>query len=444
MGFLHRIGKFYTRVIMNNIGIFIFIGLLSVVFGDCGWFPNEDIYAFSEFSYKIILPIMIAFESGRETGGKNGGIPAVITMSGLLVAGTDVGILGAMLIGPFAGFVWKHLDRFLEKKADYRLKMLAGNLGVAVTGGFLAVLVYFLLIPILELFTDAVYAGVHFFVAHRMTGLLSIVIEPAKVLFLNNLVNHAVLVPLGMKQLSEYGSSVLFLLEANPGPGFGLLLALFLTKKKNRGTYASAMFAQTIGGIHEVYFPFVLSDMRLLFPLILGGAAGNLCFQSLGAGVQGMVSPGSVFIVLLMAGKEHFWSVFAGAAVSAIVSFALGILLLRKGTVKEPQEEAHTEEKREMLTVKKIAFVCDGGFGSSAMGAALMRRMLNQKGMEGIHVEAYAAECVPDDADLIICQKDFYPMLPKTLLSREVHQVENLLQAQELEPVIEKLQKGNG
>lgn len=460
MGFLHRIGKFYTRVIMNNIGIFIFIGLLSVVFGDCGWFPNEDIYAFSELVYRIILPTMIAFECGRKTGGKNGGIPAVLAMAGILVLNPSVGIFGAMLIGPPAGVVWKQVEQALEKRTDFRLKMLVNNLSLAVTGGVLAILVYFLLNPALEVLTDTVYAGIQFLVVHRMMGLLSVVIEPAKVLFLNNLMNHAVLVPLGMEQISQNGSSILFLLEANPGPGFGVLLALYLSGKEKRSAYGSAMFAQAVGGIHEVYFPFVLSDLRLLFPLILGGTAGNLCFQYLGDGVQGMISPGSILIVLLMAGKESFWQVFLGTAVSALVSFVFGMLILKIGTAGEhtgeeqkqveqkqveqkrveQKKEERTEEKGEVLPEKRMAFVCDGGFGSSVMGAALMRRLLGQRGIRGIRVEAFAADAVPEDVDIIICQKDFYPMLPKKLLDREIHLVDDLVQTAGFEAVIGQLQ----
>lgn len=445
MRILRKIGKYYKRAILKNIGVFIFIGLLSVLCGEYGWLPNEDIYAISQLVYQYILPTMIAYEGGRELGESNGGVLAVLAVTGILLANPALGIVGAMISGPLAGFLWSRLERTLERRVDFRFTMLWKNLSVAALGGVLAVCFHALLAPLLQAFAQVLGMGMQFLISHHLIGVLAVVIEPAKVLFLNNVINHAVLVPIGMQQVQEAGSSVLFLLEANPGPGFGVLLALYCVKREQKNEHASAMIAQAVGGIHEVYFPFVLADLRLLVPLIFGGMAGNLCFQFLDAGLQGVVSPGSIVVILLMAGKHGCIPVLAGVAVSAVTAFLLSMAVLRVGRKekedKGDQRETVMEEKKK---IEQIAFVCDGGVGSSAMGAALMRRMLAQTGKSGIQVKAYAADLVPEDVDLIVCQKDFYALLPEGLSGREVYVVDSLVQTEGFQTILEEIERRNG
>ena len=248
---LHKIGKFYTRIILKHIGIFLFVGLLFVVFCDHGWLPDEEIYAISQLVYVVVLPVLIAYEGGRMITGEEGGILAVLAMSGLLVSESAIGILGAMMAGPAAGYIWKYEQRFLKDKMGSSFQMLVKNLAIAVTGGILAVAGYYLISPALQVVTELVYQAVNMLVTRGWIAMAGLIIEPAKVFFLNNLTNHAVLVPLGMEQVQETGRSVLFLLEANPGPGFGLMLALSFKQKDRRSEYATAMIAQAIGGIHE-------------------------------------------------------------------------------------------------------------------------------------------------------------------------------------------------
>lgn len=449
---IHSVGRFYTRIIMKHIGIFIFVGMLFVVFHDHGWLPNEDIYAISQLVYVVILPAFIAYEGGRLVSGENGGILAVLVMSGMLVSESSAGILGAMIAGPFAGLLWKKEQKFLKEKAGSSMQMLAKNLALGITGAVLAVFVYYLVTPMFYLLTEAVYRGVDFLVSCQMISLAGAIIEPAKVFFLNNIVNHAVLVPLGMEQIQEAGKSVLFLLETNPGPGLGLLLALGYLEREKRTEYMAAVIAQTIGGIHEVYFPFVLSDLRLLFPLILGGIAGDFCFVLLGAGVQGTISPGSILIVLLMAGRDGILPVLAGVSVSALVTFG-GCLCVKRmgrkwGEEKEVLDEAEKPERGQLdMTknaagkvekmsrekVESVAVVCEGGVGSSAMGAALFRRVLTREQIEGVHVEAYAADLVPVTVQMIVCQKDYMERLPGVLKEKEICSVESLMRTEEYE-----------
>lgn len=482
MKYIRRIGKYYTGIIMKNIGIFLCVGLLLVLFGEQGWMPDAHISEVTMLLYHVILPTMVAYEGGARFGGTSGGILAVLALAGVLSADSGTGLFGAMVIGPLAGGLWRQIGKVSEK-TDFRMKMLVKNLSLAVFGSVLLVLTKTLFVPVLEGALGIVYQGVHFLVAHHMTFAASVLLEPAKVFFLNNLMNHGILVPLGMSQVQETGSSILYLMETNPGPGLGVLLAMYFRNKEYKSEYVSAMLAESVGGIHEVYFPFVLSDLRLLLPLILGGMAGNICFEFLDAGLKGAVSPGSFLVIFLMAGKEGFFPVMAGMAASAAVSFAGCFFLLGYGGGKEPERKQRGEEmqrettgrlademqaderladevqadgmqKEQMLRdekkmqekkrIEQIAFVCDGGVGSSVMGSALLRRLLAQRGITGVKVQAFAADLVPQEAEVLVCQKDFYRMLPEDLLAREIFTVDSLVQPEGFAQILEQIEQRNG
>lgn len=473
MGKLHKIGKFYTRIMMKQIGIFIFTGILLVAFHDHGWFPNEDIYAISQLIYTYAIPLLIAYEGGKQLGEHEGGILAVMAECGFLAAGSAGGILGAMILGPLSGaFIlekekWIHrVERSQKKILCSSFGMLGRNLTVALMGVALAVFGRYVLAPVFVVVTEVLSGGVHFLAEHHLIGALSIIIEPAKVFFLNNLVHHAILAPLGLEQVQETGGSILFLLETNPGPGFGVLAALCWRWRERKNEYASAMVAEFLGGIHEVYFPFVLENLWLLIPLVLGGFAGNFCFSLMGAEVGSVISPGSVIILLLLAGKEMFLPVLLGIIVSAIVSFWGSVWVLKRydsgkkrhdtaSNIMENQKEIagtdsnklkmeNEEEKMiEKSAVKKIAFVCDGGMGSSAMGAAIFRRMLAGQGMEDIFVKQYAVDLVPPEITFIVCQKDYTEMVKDQLGDREIFAIESLVQAEAYQPLLEEIKRRN-
>lgn len=456
---IHKIGKLYSGIIMRNIGILIFVGLLSVVFQEHGWLPNKDIYAISQLTYSMLLPAFISYEGGRSTGGQTGGILAVLAVSGFIAADNGLGMFGAMLLGPLAGVLWTHSEAYFRNRAKAGMKMLVGNLWLVILGTAMAVLGFYLLAPMIEYLMRIVSACVNGFTRSGRIGILSIITEPAKVFFMNNMINHGILVPLGMNQVQETGKSVLFLLETNPGPGLGVLASLYYMDRNNkekRNEYITAMAAEAAGGIHEVYFPFVLANLWLLLPLIAGGVSGSLCFEILGAGIEGPVSPGSIFIILLMAGKAAVPRVAAGILISSLVSFAAGILVLKlqkrrknEGKGKDPKKEITKEtakEQREkeqiVMPIHNVAFVCDGGMGSSAMAASLFRRRLRQEQIEGIGVEAYASDMISKEADIIVCQKDFYELQPEKWEGRRVCVLESILSAEGYDRVIEEIQKG--
>jgi PTS system mannitol-specific IIC component len=208
------------------------------------------------------------------------------------------------------------------------------------------------------------------------------------------------------------------------------------------------MFTHAVGGLHEVYFPYVLSDLWLLLPLIAGGMAGNIMFQLLGAGLAGAVSPGSLITIFIMAGKSGILPVLAGIVVSGMASFAGGVLVLKRtggwcpeGVQTEKGCMTMPEKEEKYGNIKKIAVICDGGVGTSAMGAALLRRQLTRERVTDVQAEAWAADLVPDDADLLVCQKDYGSHLPKALKGRKIYMIDSLLSADAYGNLVREIQQ---
>lgn len=474
---IHKFGKFYSNIMINMIGIFIFVGILSVIFGDYGWAPNENIYAISQFVYSYVIPALIAYAAGNHMGqiyekrpdvpktGINhaGGAIAVMAAAGIMIADKNCAILGAMILGPICGLLWKHVLEPLTRKAVQGMEMLTRNLVAAIVGAAFSIAAYYVLTPVLSAVTHVIMMGVDWLIAHKLICLTSVLIEPAKVFFLNNSIHHGILLPLAMQQAEQNGSSMLFLLETNPGPGLGVLFALWLSNRKKRKEYAAYMFVECIGGIHEIYFPEVLANLWLLLALISGGMAGTLCMSVFHVASAGLVSPGSILTVLFMSGHHVLATLFA-VAISTAVSCAIAFFILKRQgkwcteaaiSAQEEKEEAVQEKKEEAVQEKrqvlekelmqgiKIGFICDAGVGSSAMGAALFRRKLKEEGMDGITAEAYAVDQIPEDLTIGVCQRAFLEILQKESNLSNIVTMESLLNQTEHLALIEKLRKGD-
>lgn len=466
---IHKFGKFYSNIMINMIGIFIFVGILSVIFGDYGWAPNENIYAISQFVYSYVIPALIAYAAGNHMGqiyekrldvpktGINhaGGAIAVMAAAGIMIADKNCAILGAMILGPICGLLWKHVLEPLTRKAVQGMEMLTRNLVAAIVGAAFSIAAYYVLTPVLSAVTHVIMMGVDWLIAHKLICLTSVLIEPAKVFFLNNSIHHGILLPLAMQQAEQNGSSMLFLLETNPGPGLGVLLALWLSNRKKRKEYAAYMFVECIGGIHEIYFPEVLANLWLLLALIPGGMAGILCMSVFHVASAGLISPGSILTLLFMSGHHVLATLFA-VAISTAVSCAIAFFILKRqgkwcteaAISAQEEKKEEVQEKRQMLEKGqmqeiKIGFICDAGVGSSAMGAALFRRKLKEEGMDGITAEAYAVDQIPEDLTIGVCQRAFLEILQKESNLSNIVTMESLLNQTEHLALIEKLRKGD-
>jgi PTS system mannitol-specific IIC component len=223
-------------------------------------------------------------------------------------------------------------DRAVEGKVKPGFEMLIDNFSIGILGGAMAIFGYTVIEPFVGWITDRLGDGVETLVNHSLLPLSSVIIEPAKVLFLNNAINHGVLTPLGAAEVQDQGKSILFMLEANPGPGAGLLLAyLFFGPRTLRPTVPAALIIQFFGGIHEIYFPYVLMRPRTVLATIAGGASGIAVFQAFDVGLTGPAAPGSFIAFMGVTAKGDYFGVILGILVAATVSFLVTAALFGFG-----------------------------------------------------------------------------------------------------------------
>jgi PTS system mannitol-specific IIC component len=334
---VQRMGGHLAAMVMPNIGAFIAWGLITALFIPTGWLPSTKYAALVGPMITVLLPVLIGYTGGRAVHGQRGAVVGAVATMGLVV-GSDVPMfLGAMIVGPSTALLLKYFDKLVEDKIKPGFEMLVENFSAGILGGGMAVLGVWIIGPVVRTITRGAGNGVHWMVTHHLLPLASFLIEPAKVLFLNNAINHGVLGPLGVAEAAKHGKSVLFMLESNPGPGLGVLLAyLLFGPKLLRPTVPAAIVIQFLGGIHEIYFPYVLMKPRMILAAIAGGASGILVFLATGAGLVATPSPGSIFAYAAETPHNGYFGVFAGVVVAAGVSFAVGSMLLGFGRLAEP------------------------------------------------------------------------------------------------------------
>lgn len=352
---VQRVGGFLAGMVMPNIGAFIAWGLITALFIKTGWFPVAELGGYGDFDaggegvgltgvglvgpmIVYLLPILIASTGGRIVHGQRGAVVGAVATIGVIVGTGSPMFLGAMIMGPAAAWLLKKIDGFVQERTKAGFEMLVDNFTVGILGGGLAVLGYYGIGPVVDTLMGWAGNGVGWLVDNSLLPVASIIIEPAKVLFLNNAINHGVLTPLGAAEAGDAGRSILFMLESNPGPGLGLLLAfMFFGPRALRPSTPAAVVIHFFGGIHEIYFPYVLMKPRLILAMIAGGAAGILTFLVTGAGLVAAPSPGSIFAYMLMTPRGGHLVVILGIVVAAGVSFAVAALLLGFGRLEKPE-----------------------------------------------------------------------------------------------------------
>ncbi|MCS2169686.1 PTS mannitol transporter subunit IICB [Scandinavium sp. TWS1a] len=407
-------GGFLTAMVIPNIGAFIAWGFITALFIPTGWLPNEHFAKIVGPMITYLLPVMIGSTGGHLVGGKRGAVMGGIGTLGVIVGADIPMFIGAMIMGPLGGLVIKHIDRLLEKRIPAGFEMVINNFSLGIAGMLLCLLGFEIIGPAVLIANTFVKGCIEALVHTGYLPLLSIINEPAKILFLNNAIDQGVYYPLGMQQASETGKSIFFMVASNPGPGLGLLLGFAVFGKgMSKKSAPGAMIIHFLGGIHELYFPYVLMKPLTLLAMIAGGMSGIYTFNLLGGGLVAGPSPGSIFAYLALTPKGSFVATLAGVTVGAVVSFAVTSLILKMEKSTEAQgEDTFTESAQSVKTMKqegafsytsvqRIAFVCDAGMGSSAMGATTFRKRLEKNGLS-IEVKHYAIENVPDDADIIV------------------------------------------
>jgi PTS system mannitol-specific IIC component len=342
---VQQMGGFMAHMIIPNLGAFIAWGLITAFFIPTGWTPNETLAKLVGPMIVYLLPILIGFAGGKLVYDVRGGVVGAAATMGVIV-GTDVPMfIGAMIMGPLAGYLIKKLDELWEEKIPIGFELLVNNFSAGILAAILAIIGNLLIGPVVEGLSNALGAGVQVLIDNRMLPLAHLFIEPAKVLFLNNAINHGILAPLGVAQAKETGRSVLFMLETNPGPGLGVLLAFwFAGKGMVKESAPGAIIIHFFGGIHEIFFPYILAHPVMLIAQILGGMAATLWFIITGAGLVATPSPGSIFAYLAVTPPGQHFSVLVGILIAAVVSFAAGTFILKIYPVKDVESEEELDE----------------------------------------------------------------------------------------------------
>ncbi|WP_337017895.1 PTS mannitol transporter subunit IICB [Oceanobacillus massiliensis] len=470
---IQRFGSYLSGMVMPNIGAFIAWGIITALFIPDGWLPNADLAILVDPMIKYLLPLLIGFTGGRMVYDLRGGVVGAIATMGVIVGADIPMFLGAMIMGPLAGYLMKKFDGLFQAKIRQGFEMLYNNFSSGILGAILAIAAVKGIGPVVEGLNNLLASGVEAIINAGLLPLANIIIEPAKILFLNNAINHGILSPIGVDQAAEAGKSILFLLEANPGPGLGILLAFAIFGKgASRASAPGAAIIQFLGGIHEIYFPYVLMKPMLLLAVIGGGVSGVFTFQLFGSGLVAAASPGSIFAVLAMVpqGGNHF-GVILGVLVAAAVSFAIAAVILKtskaededlsaaagkmeemkgkkstvSGVLNQDQVEANrpaaeVAEDHKAEKVDKIIFACDAGMGSSAMGASLLKNKF-KKSEINIDVTNKAINDLPGDVDIVITQKELTDRAKAKVPNAEHISVDNFLNSPKYDELVERLKK---
>lgn len=448
---IQQFGRTLSGMVMPNIGAFIAWGFITALFIPEGWWPNGQLAQLVGPMLTYLLPLLIAYTAGRNVAGERGGVIGAIAAVGVIV-GSDIPMfIGAMIMGPLAGYAIRRFDRMVEGRVKAGFEMLVSNFSIGILGMLLAVLGYYVVGSVVSGLTMLISSGAELVIRHGLLPLVSLFVEPAKVLFLNNAVNHGIFSPIGIEQARETGQSIMFLLETNPGPGLGVLLAYWLFGRGNaRQSAPGAVIIQFFGGIHEIYFPYILARPVLIVAAIAGSAAGLLFFSLSDAGLVAPASPGSILSVLAMAPKGKTLIVLLGVVISAAVSLVVAAPFIRRASKTEtegdpavgklPQSTAGISPHAAGRPVRKVIFACDAGMGSSALGATRFRKRLRDAEI-GVAVGNSAADRIPSDADVVVCQSVLAERIAAAAKGAELIVIDNFLSDPGLDALFARLER---
>ena len=454
---VQKFGKFLSGMVMPNIGALIAFGFLAALFIDTGWIPNEKLNSMVSPMLTYLIPILIASTGGKMVGGDRGRVVGAIAVIGAIMSDTSITMLmAAMLMGPLAGFCIKKFDQLMDGHMPAGFEMLINNFSAGIIGMLLAILGYVVVGPVMSGILTVLAAGVNILVSHSLLPLVAIFIEPAKILFLNNAINHGIFTPLATAQAAEVGKSIMYMLEPNPGPGLGVLLAymFFCKDKKTKQSAPGAVIIHVLGGIHEIYFPYILMNPLVIIAPIVGNMVAIFWFNLTGCGLVGPASPGSLIAYLMMTPGSDIWKVLVGVAIATGISFGIASPIVKMAGGKTSLEDAQAEMAamkaeakgesaapiaiKDASEVKKIIFACDAGMGSSAMGATKFRNRLKAVCPQ-IHVSNTSVDNIPADCDIAVVQMTLADRARKSAPQAQLVTIGNFLADPALDELYEQL-----
>ncbi|ACL41743.1 PTS system, mannitol-specific IIC subunit [Pseudarthrobacter chlorophenolicus A6] len=477
---VQKFGTFLSGMIMPNIGAFIAWGLITALFIEKGWLPVPQLGGFGETDgtpniglvgpmITYLLPLLIGYTGGKMVYDVRGGVVGAIGTMGVIVGAGIPMFIGAMIMGPLGGWTMKKIDSLWDGKIRPGFEMLVNNFSAGIWGALLAMLGFYAVAPVVSGFSAGAGNVVQFLVNNGLLPLTSIFIEPAKILFLNNAINHGVLTPLGVQQSLEQGKSILFLLEANPGPGLGILLAyMFFGKGAAKASAPGAAIIHFLGGIHEIYFPYVLMRPLLVLAAIAGGMTGIATLAVTGAGLVAPAAPGSIFAVLAQTSRDSYLGVILAVLLATAASFLVASIIMK--TTKHSDEgdlNAATSRMEEMkgkkssvsstLTgagagvgtavlagpIRNIVFACDAGMGSSAMGASVLRNKIKAAGFPDVKVTNSAIANLSDTYDVVVTHQDLTERAKPVTSSAAHFSVDNFMNSPRYDEIVDLVRESN-
>lgn len=459
---VQKFGGFLAGMVIPNIGAFIAWGLITALFLKTGWFPNEQLATMISPMLQYLLPILISYTGGKMVYGQRGAVAGVVAASGAIFGSEIPMFLAAMVLGPLGGWVMQKVDKILDGKIKSGFEMLVNNFSIGIVGLILSVFSFYIIGPIISGLTDLATSGINFLISAHLYPLLAVIIEPAKVLFLNNAIDQGIFVPLGAAQILEHGGKTLFyMLVSSPAPGAGVLLAYSLFGKGNSKKSApSALIIQFIGGIHEVYFPYVLMKPLMFLAVIGGGIAQIVVWVALKSGLAGYPHPGSIISFLIMLPKGGAISVLLGILAGVAVSMFIASFILKLDHSDENDEDMSLgDELSEMLGVKneteeisnkliwktdsidKIIFACDAGIGSSAMGSGILKKKVEDANLK-IKVENCAVDSIDKSVKVVVTHKNLYKRAKAAAPNAIIRTVDSFLNDPQYDILVNDLKKG--
>lgn len=458
---IQKIGAFLSGMVMPNIGAFIAWGILTALFIPAGWFPNETMNKLVSPTLTYLMPILLGYTGGKMVYDKRGGVAGALATMGVVIGADITMLIGGMVMGPLGAWVMKKVDKCFEGRVKPGLEMLVDNFSMGIVGALLMAFGFIAVEPVFNAVLTVLSAGVNWLVAKNLLPLTAIFVQPAQVLFLNNAINHGIMIPLGVEQAAKAGKSILFLVEANGGVWTGVALGFAIWGKgMAKKSAPAATIIMGVGGIAEVTFPYVLSKPKTIIAPILGNMAGLFTLTALHGGTVAAVSPGSFFALLAMTPKGSFVANIAGYVVALVVTALLvGIILKFDKTedmdelpeVNKPNFGKTTGNAKENIKsvsgkIEKLFFACDAGMGSSVMGVSLMKKKVEEAGL-GVTVEHISVKNLTDEPDMIVTTNALKARVEDTISKYDkqipVFGVDNLLDEGNYDELISMLKENN-
>lgn len=456
-----RFGGKLSAMVLPNLGAFMGWGILTAL----GiWMQNDMLKGFISPMLTYMLPLLIAVAAGKMVYGDKGAVIGAFATMGVVIGSDVTMLLGAMIIAPLAAWLLKKAETVINPHIPVGFELLIGNLTIAILGAIIAIIGCIGLAPAITSLSSVFASGVAALEKNNLLPLTAIFIEPAKVLFLNNAIGQGILTPLGSAQLDELGKSVLFLLESNPGPGLGILLAYCVFGKgRAKANAYGATLIHAIGGIHEIYFPFILMNPVLVIAAIVGGAVGTFLFSLFHVGLVGVSSPGSIITIMMMASAGDQIMILVAILASAAASFLVASVIVKYSKVDEEEGDRNLKEAAKQMEalkgkksrissvfedkvvevdyakIKKIIYVCDAGLGSSAMGASVIAKKLKKAGITDIQVAHAPVMNLPQEADLLVTHVSLEQIVKEKQPETKLITIQDYLNAPEYEELIKNI-----